>query len=117
MQGCQGVVRPNSWAAAKRAWQKVLLIDRRQDVGHAPLEDTIADAWHPERAQLVLARLRDVGPSHRRWSVPLGGHPPQPCGTPGYEILLEGVDGLAITPPRRGAWPLAENYPQPVRIR
>src|SRR5215475_3310128 len=72
MQGRQRVMCSKPWAAAKRARQKVLLIDRRQDVGNTPLEDAVTDAWHPERAPLLLARLRDVGPSHRRWPVPLG---------------------------------------------
>jgi hypothetical protein len=64
MQGRQRVMGSKPWAAPTRARQKVLLVDRRQDVGNAPLEDAVTDAWHPERAQLVLPRLRDVSPSH-----------------------------------------------------
>jgi hypothetical protein len=45
MQGRQRVMCAKPWTAPKRARQKVLLIDRRQDVGHAPLEDTVTDAW------------------------------------------------------------------------
>jgi hypothetical protein len=72
MQGRQRVMGAKPWTATKRARQKVLLVDRRQDIGNAPLEDTVTNAWYPEWAQLVLSRLRDVGPSHWRWSVPLG---------------------------------------------
>src|SRR5262245_35795142 len=94
MQGRQRVMCAKPWAATKRARQNVLLVDRRQDVGYAPLEDAVTDAWHPERAQLVLSRLRDVRPSHRRRPVPLGVQRPQCCFTPGYEILLEFVHRL-----------------------
>jgi hypothetical protein len=48
MEGRQRVMRPNPWAATERARQKVLRVDARQDVGNAPLEDAVPDAWHPE---------------------------------------------------------------------
>ena len=65
---------------------------------------------HPERAQLMLSRLRDVGPSHRRWSVPLGVHRPQRCFTPGDEILLEVVHCLAITPGCRAVGHVTDEF-------
>jgi len=50
MHGGQCVVRSDPWAATERAREKILLVDCRQNVGDAALEDTIADAWHPEWA-------------------------------------------------------------------
>ena len=116
MQGRQRVMCPDPWSATERAREKILLIDSRQDVGYAALEDAIADARHPERAQLALARLRDVGPSHRRWPVPLGVQRTQRCFTPGYELLLEVVHSLAITPRCRMRRYVTEVLPQPCSI-
>ena len=116
MEGRQGVMCPDIRSATKQARQNILLLDRGQDVGHAPLQDTVADARHPEGAQLLLARLRDVGPTHWRGPIPLGVHCAQRCGTPGYELLLEFVHCLAITPRCCVVWHVTEIAPQPFGI-
>src|SRR5262245_27124938 len=116
MEGRQGVMCPDTWSATKRARQKILLIDGRQDVGHAPLQDTVTDAWHPEWAQLLLARLRDVGPTHWRGPIPLGVHGAQRGCTPGYERRLEVVHCLAITSRCGVVWHVTEIAPQPFGI-
>jgi hypothetical protein len=46
MQGCQRMMCSKPWATAKRAWEKILLVNRCQDVGNTPLEDAVTDAWY-----------------------------------------------------------------------
>jgi hypothetical protein len=116
MQGRQGVMGSKPWATAKRARQQVLRVKRCQDVGNTPLEDAVTAAWHPEWAQLALARLRDGGPSHRRWPVPLGVQRTQRCCTPGYELLLEVGHRVAISPRCRMRRDVTEVLPQPCSI-
>jgi len=111
MQGGQCVMCAKPWATTNRAREKVLLVNRRQDIGNTALEDAVTDAWHPEWAQLALARLRDVGPSPRWWPVPLGVQRTQRCFTPGYALLLEVVNWLAITSRGRVAWHVTEIAP------
>jgi hypothetical protein len=116
MQGCQRGMCSKPWATAKRAREQLLLVNRCQDVGNTPLEDAVTEAGHPERAQLALARLRDGGPSHRWWLVPLGVQRTQCCFTPGDELLLEVGHRVAITPRCRMGRDVTEVLPQPCRI-
>jgi hypothetical protein len=110
------MVRSHARSATKRAGEKVLRIDGRQHVSNAPLEYAIPDARHPQRAQLRLPRLRDVGPTHRRWPVALGVHHAQRGFTPDGTILLQFVRCLAITARRRVVRHAAKVRPEPLDI-
>jgi hypothetical protein len=110
------MVRPHARSATTGAREKILLVDGRQHVSTAPLEYAVTEARHPQRAQLTLPRLRDVGPTHRRWPVALGVHHAQRGFTPGRTILLQFVRCLAITARRRVVRHAAEVLPQPLGI-
>src|SRR5512134_3411255 len=117
MEGCQGMMCPDTWTATTGARQKVLLIDRGQDVGHAALHHTVTDAGHPEGASLLLSRLGDIRPTHGRGPISLGVYGVERCGTPGYELLLEVVYRLPITPGCRVRRDVTEILPQPWGIQ
>ena len=110
------LVRPHARSATTGARENIRLVEGRQHVSHAPLEDAVPEARHPQRAPLTLPRLRDGGPTPRRWPVALGVHHAPRGFTPDRDILRQGVRGLALTARRRLVRPAAAVRPPPLGL-
>ena len=111
MQAGQRLMGTPPRPTAKRAWQKVLLINGRQYLRGASLEGPVSYTRHAQRAFLLLTGFRDIHSPNVRRSISLAVYRLKHGFNPYLEALLRLRHRLPIHPRGRVGRNLTEILP------
>src|SRR6202163_2130012 len=103
VEGRQRMMGAPSWPSAKRARQKVLLVNGRQHLSGAALERPVRDSRDAQGAFLLLAGFRDIDTPDVRRSISLAVDRLKHRIDPFSEAFLRLCHRLAIHPGGRAA--------------